>query len=70
VEANLAIFGEKQAIIADEAIYEHPMGEEAGVRSMRECIDAFLRGEKLPEILNIHEEVKIAVEKWGILAVQ
>ncbi|MGC9019843.1 MAG: RuBisCO large subunit C-terminal-like domain-containing protein [Candidatus Methanodesulfokora sp.] len=70
VEANLAIFGEEQAIIADEAVYGHPMGEEAGVRSMRECIDAFLRGEKLPEIINSYEEIKIAVEKWGILAVQ
>jgi Ribulose 1,5-bisphosphate carboxylase, large subunit len=70
VEANLAIFGEEQAIIADEAVYEHPMGEEAGVKSMRECIDAFLRGERLPEILNSHEEVKVAVKKWGILATQ
>jgi ribulose 1,5-bisphosphate carboxylase large subunit-like protein len=70
VEANLAIFGEEQAIIADEAVYEHPMGEEAGVKSMRECIDAFLRGERLPEILNSHEEIKIAVKKWGILVIQ
>ena len=48
-------------------IHAHPMGPQAGARAFREAIDACVKGESLREAAkNGSEELKVAVEKWGV----
>ncbi len=43
----------------------HPMGIEAGARSVMQAIDAYKEGVKLEEYAETHKELKAALEKWG-----
>ena len=44
----------------------HPMGYTAGAKAWRQAVDAAIQGAKLSEYARDHEELKVAIEKWGI----
>ncbi|MEY8001168.1 RuBisCO large subunit C-terminal-like domain-containing protein [Clostridium sp. Mt-5] len=47
-------------------IHGHPMGPAAGARAFRQAIDGHMKGMSLKEIAKNHEELRAAIEKWGI----
>lgn len=49
------------------AIQGHPQGAAAGVRAMRQAIDADLNGVPVQEAAAQHEELRQAIELWGVL---
>jgi len=51
----------------DLGIYDHPRGIIAGVRSIREVLDSFMRGENLLSVIRRDKDVEAMVEKWGYL---
>ncbi len=51
----------------DLGIYDHPRGIIAGVRSMREVLDSFMRGENPLSVIRRDKDVEAMVEKWGYL---
>jgi len=57
-----------QVIInGDLGVYDHPKGILAGVRSMREILDSFMRGENPLSVIKRDKDVEAMVEKWGYL---
>lgn len=52
---------------ADLGIYDHPNGIIAGVRSMKEVLDSFMRGENLLSVIRRDRDVEAMVERWGDL---
>lgn len=53
------------ALAAGGAIHGHPMGSEAGAKSMRQAIDATMKGIPLEEYAKDHVELAEAIKKWG-----
>ncbi len=51
----------------DLGVYDHPNGILAGVRSMREVLDSFMRGENPLSVIKRDKDVEAMVEKWGYL---
>lgn len=51
---------------AGAAVHGFPMGPAAGARALRQAIDACMNNESLREAAKKHEELKLAIEKWGI----
>lgn len=47
-------------------IHAHPMGPAAGARAFRQAFDAVLAGVPLRDAADKHEELKAALEKWGV----
>lgn len=45
----------------------HPLGIEAGAKSMRQAVDAIMKGVDLKEYSKTHEELGLAIERWGYL---
>jgi len=48
------------------AVHAHPMGSRAGARSLRQAVEAVAAGIPLREAAAKHEELGVAIEKWGI----
>lgn len=46
-------------------IHGHPSGSRAGAKSLRQAIDATLENVSLKEYAKKHEELKVALKKWG-----
>ena len=44
----------------------HPKGTLAGAKAIRQAVDAIMEGATLEEYARNHEELKLAVNKWGI----
>lgn len=61
-------FGRDVVINAGGGIHGHPLGTAAGGRAFRQAIDAVLAGEDLRAAAGRHDELKAAVEAWGIKA--
>ena len=59
-------FGNDVMIAAGGAIHGHPMGPAAGAKAFRQAIDAVTKGISLEEAAKEYEELKIAVDLWGI----
>lgn len=59
-------FGKDVMIAAGGAIHGHPMGPEAGARAFRQGIDEVMAGHTLEEAATRHEELKVALDSWGI----
>ena len=53
------------AISAGGAIHGHPLGATAGAKAFRQAIDAVVANIDLDEYAKNHEELKVALEKWG-----
>ena len=51
---------------AGGAVHGHPMGPTAGARALRQAIDAVVAGVPLEEATKEHEELKTAIDAWGI----
>ena len=66
IPANVHYLGEEALILAGGGIYGHPLGAEAGARAMRQALDATLKGVPLEEYAKEHEELRAAIEKWGV----
>ena len=49
------------------AIQGHPDGAAAGVRAMRQAVDAALAGVSAEDSAKEHSELAIALELWGSL---
>jgi ribulose 1,5-bisphosphate carboxylase large subunit-like protein len=66
IPANVHYLGEDALILAGGGIYAHPLGADAGARAMRQALEATLQGIALEEYAQEHEELKAAIDKWGI----
>ncbi len=60
-------FGKDFIIVAGETIPSHPMGATAGSKAFRQAIDALVEGKSMSEAAKQHDELRAAIEKWGIL---
>jgi 2,3-diketo-5-methylthiopentyl-1-phosphate enolase len=56
--------GIDHALGAGGAVHGHPMGVAAGVRALRQAIDAAVRGEPLAVAAAAHPELALALETW------
>ena len=45
----------------------HPLGIQAGAKSMRQAVDAIMKKIDLKEYAKTHEELRLAIERWGYL---
>lgn len=62
---NLQLFGIDILPMAGSSILLHPMGIKAGVVSLRQATEAYLKRVKLEEYAAGHKELKVALKKWG-----
>lgn len=60
-------FGTDVVVNAGGGIHGHPMGTAAGGRAFRQAIDAVRAGQSLREAAKDHEELRTAIDRWGIL---
>ncbi len=58
-------FGIESIINAGGGIHGHPAGAVGGGRAFRQAIDATLKGQKLTDAAQEHNELKIALDLWG-----
>lgn len=59
-------FGQDTVVNAGGGVHGHPLGAAAGGRAFRQAIDAVLAGVSLQEYAGDHEELRKAIELWGI----
>jgi 2,3-diketo-5-methylthiopentyl-1-phosphate enolase len=57
--------GNDICMAAGGAIHGHPQGAQAGARSMREAIDAEMKGIDMYEYAKDHPALSAALDKWG-----
>jgi len=63
---NLIKYGGKDLIIqAGGGIHGHPKGTRAGARAMKQALEATLNNIDIKEYAKEHEELRLALEKWG-----
>ena len=60
-------FGKDFIVVCGGTIHGHPMGPTAGAKAFRQAIDALVQGRSILEAAKQHEELKVALEKWGLL---
>ncbi|MCC3376471.1 2,3-diketo-5-methylthiopentyl-1-phosphate enolase [Cohnella sp. REN36] len=60
-------FGRDVVVNAGGGVHGHPLGAAAGGRAFRQAIDAVTSGINLEQAAADHEELQIAIERWGIL---
>jgi len=66
VPANVRLMGVDILILAGGGVFGHPLGFTAGAKAMLQAAEAISKGISLEEYAKDHEELKAAVEKWGI----
>lgn len=66
IEDVIKKFGNDVMIAAGGAIHGHPMGPAAGARAFRQGIDAVMAGQTLVEAAREHEELRCALDLWGV----
>ncbi|MFZ0076483.1 MAG: RuBisCO large subunit C-terminal-like domain-containing protein, partial [Exiguobacterium undae] len=59
-------FGVDSVINAGGGVHGHPQGAAAGVIAFRQALDAALAGESLTSAAHRHEELRVALDVWGI----
>jgi 2,3-diketo-5-methylthiopentyl-1-phosphate enolase len=59
-------FGLDVVVNAGGGIHGHPLGTSAGGRAFRQAIDAVLAGIPLNEAAKRHDELRAAIEAWGV----
>lgn len=65
VERLTEISGMDVQIQAGGGVAGHPGGVLAGAKAMSQAVDAVYKGYSLPAYAGDHEELKIALDKWG-----
>lgn len=63
--AEISGLGNEIVLQAGGGIHGHPMGTIAGAKAMRQAADAALLGISAKEYAKDHEELRLAIEKWG-----
>lgn len=63
----IRMMGTDIIIQAGGGIHGHPLGTIAGAKAMRQAIEAALKGISLRKYAKTHEELKLAIKKWGIV---
>lgn len=58
--------GNDFGIGAGGSVHGHPMGAIAGARAFRQAIDAVINNVPLRDAAMSHEELKAAIDRWGI----
>lgn len=48
------------------AVHAHPMGPRAGAKALRQAVDAYMQDIDLHEYSQTHNELKIALDLWGV----
>jgi ribulose-bisphosphate carboxylase large chain len=66
VPLNIENLGKDIVIQAGGGIHGHPMGTRAGATAMKQAIDAVMEGVPIEEYAKDHEELKMAIQKWGL----
>jgi 2,3-diketo-5-methylthiopentyl-1-phosphate enolase len=59
-------FGTDVIVNAGGGVHGHPQGAAAGGRAFRQAIDATLQNISLQEYASSHEELRTAIELWGV----
>lgn len=59
-------FGVDSVINAGGGVHGHPQGAAAGVIAFRQALGAALAGESLTSAARRHEELRVALDAWGI----
>ncbi len=65
VPANMKFMGNDVIIQMGGGIHGHPKGTRAGARAARQAVDAVMKGYTLKEYAKKHEELALALKKWG-----
>ncbi|MEW6048875.1 MAG: RuBisCO large subunit C-terminal-like domain-containing protein [Bacillota bacterium] len=65
VPVFVADYGTDVILGGGAAIHGHPAGIRAGVRAIRQAIDAVTSGQPLDEYAEEHEELRLALERFG-----
>lgn len=65
VQSELSGLGTDIILQAGGGIHGHPEGTKAGASAMRQAVDAFMEGVSAEEYAKNHNELRIALEKWG-----
>ncbi len=61
------VMGKDIIMQAGGGVGAHPLGIQAGARSMRQAVDAIMKEIPLKEYAKTHEELRLAIERWGCL---
>jgi ribulose-bisphosphate carboxylase large chain len=69
VPALMKVAGGDLQIQAGGGVSGHPKGVRAGAIAMNQAVDAALNNISLNEYAQNHEELKLAIEKWGAVDV-
>lgn len=67
VDVTYKALGKEMMFGAGGAIMGHPLGLTAGARAMRLAIDAAAAGVDIRTVAAEHEEVRTALDKWGVV---
>lgn len=59
-------FGHDVVVNAGGGVHGHPMGAAAGGRAFRQAVDAVIQGQSLEQYARQREELRIAIERWGV----
>jgi 2,3-diketo-5-methylthiopentyl-1-phosphate enolase len=59
-------FGPEVVVNAGGGVHGHPLGSAAGGRAFRQAVDAVRSGSDLEAYAVDHEELRIAIERWGV----
>jgi 2,3-diketo-5-methylthiopentyl-1-phosphate enolase len=59
-------FGPEVVVNAGGGVHGHPLGSAAGGRAFRQAVDAVRCGSTLEAYADNHEELRIAIERWGV----
>ena len=61
------VMGKDIIMQAGGGVGAHPLGVEAGAKSMRQAVDAVMKKIDLKEYAKTHKELKLAINRWGYL---
>ncbi|WP_425456988.1 2,3-diketo-5-methylthiopentyl-1-phosphate enolase [Cohnella terricola] len=59
-------FGPDVVVNAGGGVHGHPGGAAAGGRAFRQAVDAIKLGQTLEQYAEKHEELRVAIERWGV----
>ena len=65
VDALTEIHGNEVIIQAGAGVHGHPDGTRAGARSLREAVEAYMKGISAKEYAKDHKALRRALEVWG-----
>ena len=65
VDKIIKFMGKDVVIQAGGGIHGHPHGTREGAVAMRQAVDATLKGVSLKQYAKDHEELFVALKKWG-----